>query len=229
MEDWGEGAWARVHLRDRWGAGAFVFELVSPPSDPTTERAPTLVPVFHSFWKWHVAKHMSDVMTHTWLRQTNWMEEDLKLSPSAKAGVARTHFWSENFAYIPSISLCSYFDWVSRGSNNLHCIFWPRASRALRYHPDPRERSLRGTPPLPDLDTMTSQLLSQRLCTILLVSTKNVRPLGMKIGSAYKSCAATTWYIKVVKVKIFIDLRQALVVQTTEASHWQPFFNEPHR
>ena len=43
---------ARIQLWDRLGAHArFFFQLGVPPNDPMTERAPTLAPGFHSFFK----------------------------------------------------------------------------------------------------------------------------------------------------------------------------------
>ena len=57
QKGWKPGATvgARLIMGSFGGSMRIVFHFV-PPNDPMTERAPILVPGYHSFWKWAMAE-----------------------------------------------------------------------------------------------------------------------------------------------------------------------------
>ena len=90
-----------------------------------TAKCFSRIPSYKQFWI-QVAtvivfgglERVSDVMTQTRLRQTNWNRDWFWRLVFLK------HLWNENFAYIPCISFRTRLCWLSLARNSVICILF---------------------------------------------------------------------------------------------------------
>ena len=86
-----------------------------------------------------IAKRASDVKTQTKLKQTNWNGGWFRRFLYGQKPLFLKHFWNENFAYIPCISLRTRLCWLSLAGNSVICILF-LDRRALRYYAEQRHK-----------------------------------------------------------------------------------------